>query len=163
MGLLPKLNGCVLSSFRLADCELATHFLFFSNVGETSGPACASSQRATAHGDRASTFQSCDDRADYQVVVDTHEVVLTEGAPAETFLVRGSNYELFSNFAQFKRHYRNQPLPNMSPFAPIVGYEGGRENLKALLRLGASPFVQTHDPIQEIYERLADRPAQFAQ
>ena len=28
-----------------------------------------------------------------------------------------------------------EPAVAMTPFAPIVGYEGGREHLKALLRL----------------------------
>lgn len=93
----------------------------------------------------------------YHIVLETHEVILAEGAPAETLLLRASNYESFTNFVEYKRLYPAEPAATMTPFAPIVGYEGGREHLKALLRLGASPFVQMHDPVQEAYERIAAR------
>jgi len=48
----------------------------------------------------------------------------------------------------------------MIPFAPIVGYEGGREHLKALLSLSIARFVQVHDPIQVAYARIAARAGQ---
>jgi hypothetical protein len=97
----------------------------------------------------------------YHIVLDTHEVILAEGVPAETLLLRASNYESFTNFVEYKRLYPAEPPLAMTPFAPIVGYEGGREHLKALLRLGASPFVQMRDPIQEAYERIAARAEQL--
>ena len=101
------------------------------------------------------------ERIEYlQIVLDTHEVILAEGAPAESFLLRGSNHEIFTNFAEFERLYPAHSSLAMTPFAPIVGYEGGREHLKALLGLSISRFVQAHDPIQEAYERIAARAAQ---
>lgn len=101
------------------------------------------------------------ERIEYlQIVLETHEVILAEGAPAESFLLRGSNHENFTNFAEFERLYPAHSSLAMTPFAPIVGYEGGREHLKALLGLGISRFVQVHDPIQEAYERIAARAAQ---
>jgi hypothetical protein len=98
----------------------------------------------------------------FQIVLDTHEVIVAEGAFAETFLNRGSNYEHFTNFAEYKRLYPAEPPLAMLPFAPSVGYEGGRAHLKALLRLGVSPFVQVHDPIQFAYEKIAQRASQLA-
>lgn len=97
----------------------------------------------------------------YHIVLDTHEVILAEGVAAETLLLQASNYESFTNFVEYKRLYPADPPLAMTPFAPIVGYEGGREHLKALLRLGVSPFVQMHDPIQEAYERIAARADQL--
>ena len=98
----------------------------------------------------------------FQIVFDTHEVILAEGAPAETFLFRSNNHENFTNFVEYDRLYpADGPRPAMTPFAPVVGYEGGRQHLKALLLLGVSPFVQLRDPVRDIYERIAVRAEQL--
>ncbi len=93
----------------------------------------------------------------FHIVLDTHEVIFAEGAPAETFLVRASNHENFTNFAEYERLYPADTRAAMTPFAPIIGYEGGREHLKALLRLGVSRFIQLRDPVQDASERIAAR------
>lgn len=93
----------------------------------------------------------------FNIVLDAHEVVLAEGAPAETYLLDAGNYENFTNFAEFERLYSAEQWPVMTPFAPIAGYEGGRQHLKALLFLGASCLVPVRDSIQEAYERIAAR------
>ena len=95
-----------------------------------------------------------------QIVLGTHDVILAEGAPAESFLLRGSNHENFTNFAEYERLYPAHSRTDMTPFAPIVGYEGGREHLKALLSLSISRFVRVHDPVREAYERIAARARQ---
>jgi hypothetical protein len=101
------------------------------------------------------------ERIEYlQIVLDTHEVILAEGAPAESFLLRGTNHENFSNFAEYEHLYPDHSRLAMTAFAPIVGYEGGREHLKALLNLSISRFVQVNDPVQEAYKRIAARAAQ---
>ena len=96
----------------------------------------------------------------FHILLDTHEVVLAEGVPAETCLLSDRGYEDFTNFIEYERLYGNQGCPVMVPFAPLVGYDGGREHLKALLRLGVSPFVAVSDPVQSAYERLAARAEQ---
>lgn len=97
----------------------------------------------------------------FNIMLDTHEVILAEGATAETFLLRTSNYESFTNFVEYERLYSADPRPSMTPFAPVVGYEGGREHLKALLHLGVSRFVELHDPVQDAYEKIAARAQQL--
>ncbi|RCW85301.1 Hint domain-containing protein [Phyllobacterium bourgognense] len=98
----------------------------------------------------------------FQIVLDTHEVILADGAPAETFLFRANNHENFTNFAEYDRLYpADGRRPAMTPFAPVVGYEGGRQHLKALLLLGASPFVHWRDPVRDVYERIAVRAGQL--
>jgi hypothetical protein len=37
--------------------------------------------------------------------LDTHEVVLAEGVPAETCFMTGRDYENFSNFGEYERLY----------------------------------------------------------
>lgn len=92
----------------------------------------------------------------YQIVFATHEVILAEGAPVESFLLEEVNYERFTNFAEFARLYPGDHEVSMAPFAPIVGY-GGREHLKALLRIAAGRFINVHSPLQDAYETIAAR------
>jgi hypothetical protein len=91
------------------------------------------------------------------IVLDTHEVIFAEGAPAETFLLRSSNHENFTNFVEFSRLYPAECRSAMVPFAPIVGYEGGREHLGALLRLAIPRFIHKEDPIRDACNRFAAR------
>lgn len=91
----------------------------------------------------------------FHILLDTHEVILAEGTPVETFLLEAGNHEDFTNFAEFARLYP-RPQPAMTPFAPIVGY-GGRAHLKALLRLAAGRFARERGPIEQAYERIAAR------
>jgi hypothetical protein len=97
----------------------------------------------------------------FHILLDTHEAVLAEGAPAETCLLGHRGHEDFTNFIEYERLYGGEAPAVMVPFAPLVGYESGREHLKALLRLGASPFITVPDPVQSAYERLAARARQL--
>jgi hypothetical protein len=45
----------------------------------------------------------------------------------------------------------------MSAFAPICRYNGVRAEVRGLLRLAASHFVDVRDPIQIAYDRIAAR------
>lgn len=93
----------------------------------------------------------------FHIVLDTHEVIFAEGAPAETFLVKEANHESFTNFAEFARLYPGHALgPAMTPFAPFSGI-GGRKHLKALLRLGVSRVFPALEPEPDAYDRIAAR------
>lgn len=97
----------------------------------------------------------------FHIVLDRHDAVLAEGTPVETFLVKQDNHEQFANFAEYDRLYPAAARQPMTPFAPIVGYDSGREHLKALLFLGVSRFVHVNDPIQDAYQRIAARARQL--
>jgi hypothetical protein len=90
----------------------------------------------------------------FQIMLDTHEAVLAEGAPVETFLLENQSYERYTNFAEFARLYPADIHATMTPFAP---YYGGKEHLKALVRLATAGLVPAPTPIQEAYERIASR------
>jgi len=102
----------------------------------------------------------------FQILLDSHEVILAEGAPAETLLMRtGDEYEMFTNFIEYERLYGSARLP-MKPFAPMCYHAGGRAHLKALLRLGvfnisrvlaSSEPIDLRDPAQIAYERIVAR------
>lgn len=90
----------------------------------------------------------------YAVMLDTHEVILAEGAAAETFHLKNSNHENFSNFAEYKRLYGEEHTV-MTPYAPQLG--GGWKHLKALLLLGISPLVPMSDPLGDACEKINAR------
>lgn len=96
----------------------------------------------------------------FHIVLDTHDVVLAEGVAAETFLLQSHNYEDFTNFVEFARLYPADQNAAMTPFAPIVGLDSGREHLKALLPQGVRRAFQMRELIHDIYERIATRARQ---
>src|SRR5215469_7915109 len=91
----------------------------------------------------------------YHIELDTHEVIYAEGALAESF--DGSDREIFSNFVQYERLYGGKHQSKMTPFAPILRYDGRRQELKGLVRSLISNVVDVRDPIQIAYDQLAKR------
>lgn len=91
----------------------------------------------------------------FHIVLDTHEAILAEGVAAETFLLRANNHEAFTNFAEFSRLYPDAERTDMTPFAPIVGLDSGREHLRALLPVGIRRILQIRHPARKTYERIA--------
>ncbi|MCV9967722.1 Hint domain-containing protein [Pararhizobium sp. BT-229] len=95
----------------------------------------------------------------YHIVLESHEVILAEGASAETFFFKANNHEDFTNFAEFGRLY---PAGfDMKPFAPIVAVDSGREQLMALLPSRLSRGLQLRRPAHTIRERIVKRAQQL--
>ncbi|MBW9064241.1 Hint domain-containing protein [Rhizobium herbae] len=97
----------------------------------------------------------------YQIVLDSHDVILAEGVPAETFLLTANNIEGFANFGEYARLYPGDQHRAMAPYAPIVGMDSGREHLKALLPRGVRRAFQLREPVHDIYGRIAARGEQL--
>jgi hypothetical protein len=93
----------------------------------------------------------------YNIMLDSHDVVMAEATPVETFQLSGDDYEKFDNFVDIKRLYPSETHPRMSLFAPVIGEESGRQHLKALLLLGVSRLIPTRDPFAEVAKRVAAR------
>jgi Hint domain len=92
----------------------------------------------------------------FHIELETHEVIFAEGAPVETLQVT-TGREAFANFIEHERLYGREEQPAMKPFAPVLGYNGGRAELQGLLRLALAPIVDVRDPIQRAYDRIAAR------
>ncbi|MGQ3281371.1 MAG: Hint domain-containing protein, partial [Shinella sp.] len=92
----------------------------------------------------------------FHIAFKAHEGMFAEGVAAESLLLKGGNHEIFANFADYARLYPDEPQPAMVPFAPTVSY-GGREHLKALVRLAAPRFSPTYGHARRLYERIAER------
>ncbi len=97
----------------------------------------------------------------FHIVLDTHDVILAEGAPAETFLLQTRNHEDFTNFAEFARLYPFASHTDMTPCAPIASLVSGREHLKALLPPPVRRALQIREPVRDIFERIATRAGQL--
>ncbi|MBB3395240.1 MULTISPECIES: Hint domain-containing protein [unclassified Rhizobium] len=93
----------------------------------------------------------------YAVLLNTHEVILAEGAAAETFHPSDSNHENFSNFAEYERLYAGEARTSMTSYATVLGEEGGWKHLKALLLLGASHLLPMRDPFQDACKKINAR------
>jgi len=91
----------------------------------------------------------------YHIELDTHEVIYAEGAVVESF--DGTDRENFSNFVQHERLYGHERPSAMKLFAPILRYDGRRQELKGLVRSLLSNVVDVRDPIQIAYDQLANR------
>lgn len=89
------------------------------------------------------------------IKLDTHEVVFAEGVAAETFQYRGGLIN-WDNLPEYDALYGGE-RQLMTPFEPHCEYKGGRAELRALLRLAASRFVDMRDPIQIAYGHIAAR------
>jgi hypothetical protein len=112
--------------------------------------------------DRSIVRATVDDREVieyFHIELETHEVVIAEGAPAETLLVT-TGREDFANFVEHERLYGREERPIMKPFAPIQRY-GGRAELKGLLRLALSPIVDVRDPVQRARDHIEARAERF--
>jgi hypothetical protein len=91
----------------------------------------------------------------FSVQLDTHQVIFAEGAAAETFRYAGFYQIAWDNLAGYQELYgEHEVLPS---FAPVYQYNGGRAEVRALLRLAASRFVDVRDPLQIAYDRIAAR------
>jgi hypothetical protein len=93
----------------------------------------------------------------YHVELETHEVIYAERAPVESFLANDIGRETFSNFVQYERLYGNETQSQMIPFAPIHMYNGGRQELKGLIKGLVSNVVDVRDPVQIACDQLAKR------
>jgi hypothetical protein len=91
----------------------------------------------------------------YHIELDRHEVIYAEGALVESY--DGLNREAFSNFVQYERLYGLDRKCKIK-FAPVLRYDGRRQELKGLVRsLVSGVVVDIRDPIQIAYDQLAKR------
>ena len=79
------------------------------------------------------------DQLDYlNIELDSHDVVFAEGMACETLLDDKSE-------------------STAVPFAPVVSFSGGREELQSRLRSALSPILDVRTPVDIIRDRLEER------
>ena len=90
----------------------------------------------------------------YHIDLEDHDVVLAEGAPAETY--QGNDYWAFDNADEYVALY-GEPVGPKQPFAPVVSYYGGRQELKSRLRSVIAPLYDVREPLDIIRDEIASR------
>jgi hypothetical protein len=93
----------------------------------------------------------------YHIELETHEVILAEGAPVESFLRDDWQRETFSNFVEYQRLYRGERQSVMTPYAPVVGYRNRREKAAGVARSLISNVADVRDPILVARDQIARR------
>jgi hypothetical protein len=93
----------------------------------------------------------------YHIELATHEVILAEGAPVESFLHKDLQRETFSNFVEYKHFHRGERQSAMTPYAPVVGYRSRREQAASVARCLISNVVDVRDPVLVARDQLIRR------
>ena len=83
-----------------------------------------------------------------------HDVIYAEGAACDS--LRAGSIGKFDNTAEYERLYGNLPETE-PPFAPILGFVGGRSQLVSRLRSAVSPLVDRRTALDRIRDELEER------
>ncbi len=93
----------------------------------------------------------------FHILLETHEVIFAEGTPVETLLVGDArDFEGFLNGADYLETW-GPPTAPMKPFGPVLRYRGASSHISALLRRACTPIADIRDPLQVVYDRIAER------
>jgi hypothetical protein len=90
----------------------------------------------------------------YHIELEDHDVVLAEGAAAETY--GRDSRRGFDNADEYEMLYGPTVCPKRS-FAPVVGLFGGRQELASRLRSAVSPLYDARKPLDIIRDHIASR------
>lgn len=96
----------------------------------------------------------------YHVILETHDVVIAEGAPCESFLTSALKLRVFDNVDEYYALY-GAPT-EMIACAPMAIFTGGRSELRSRLRSAFSPVVDVRLPRDKIRDRLEARAFGFS-
>lgn len=93
----------------------------------------------------------------FHIELDRHDVLLADGAPCESLLASVEARRNFDNFGEFLARYGAGATPPMTPFAPIVGFNGGRSQLRSRLRSAFAPIIDVRQPLDIVRDTLEAR------
>ncbi len=79
----------------------------------------------------------------YHIELETHDVVIAEGAPCETLLTSEEKIAAFDNADEYHALY-GAPA-DMAAYAPLAAFVGGRSELKSRLRSAIAVVVDMRD------------------
>lgn len=83
----------------------------------------------------------------FHVELDTHDVLMAEGAPCESLLLESGRLSAFDNHEEYLALYGYAPGEAMAPYAPIASFSGGRSELKSRLRSALAPVIDIRQPL----------------
>jgi hypothetical protein len=93
----------------------------------------------------------------FHIELDRHDVLLADGAPCESLLASVETRRNFDNFVEFLVRYGADAMTPMAPFAPVVGFNGGRSQLRSRLRSAFAPIIDVRQPLDIVRDTLEAR------
>lgn len=91
----------------------------------------------------------------YHVELDTHDVVIAEGAPCETLLTTAEKLAAFDNAEEYYALYGSPA--DMAPCAPLAAFSGGRSELRSRLRSAIAQVVDIRRPLDVVRDKIEAR------
>ncbi len=89
----------------------------------------------------------------FHVELEAHDILIADGAAAESLQAKSTNRRLFDNYDEFVRLY-GANAPDLLPCAPIMGYFGGRGEIASRLRSMIAPIVDVRRPLEIARDRI---------
>ncbi len=127
-----------------------THMLYLDGVLIPAGDL--------ANGSTIAEVDPDTDRLEYfHIELDSHDVLLAEGAPCESLLVRADYRGEFDNADEYTELYGAVPSVAMLPCAPIAAFYGRRGALASRLRSALAPAIDIRKPVDVIRDQLEER------
>ncbi len=96
----------------------------------------------------------------YHVELETHDVLIAEGAPCESFLTSAEKLASFDNADEYYALY-GAPA-DMAPCAPLAAFVGGRSELKSRLRSAIAVVVDIREPRDVARDQVERRAIELA-
>jgi len=91
----------------------------------------------------------------YHVELETHDVLIAEGAPCESLLTTAEKIAVFDNADEY---YALYGVPaDMAPYAPMAAFNGGRSELKSRLRSAVAVVIDRRQPRDIVRDCLEAR------
>jgi Hint domain len=112
------------------------------------------------NGQTISLTQPDSEVLDYlHIELESHHVLLAEGAPCESLLVTSATRKAWDNVQDYFDLYGQSDNTVMMPFAPIASFNGGRNELKSRLRSVIAPVIDVRKPIDLVRDYTETRAA----
>jgi hypothetical protein len=89
----------------------------------------------------------------FHIKLERHNVIYAEGAPCETVMHVDENAV---NFAEYLRRYGHARIQE-APCAPVLSFNGGRNELKSRFRSALSPWIDRRQKLDIIRDELEER------
>jgi hypothetical protein len=89
----------------------------------------------------------------FHVELESHDILVAEGAAAESLQATDSSREKFDNYTEFVRLY-GALAPALFPCAPLMAYHGGRGELASRWRSIIAPVVDVRRPLEVARDRI---------
>ncbi len=93
----------------------------------------------------------------YHIELDTHTAVFAEGLACESLQASKACRKRFDNYYEYLSLYSDVAKPDLAAFAPFGGYNGGRSELKCVLRDLVSKVWDVRNGYQKVRDQIDER------